>query len=281
MAATVILPIRGGLTALDACLAALDRSLPPDTAVLLLDDASGDPRVADLASDWCAGTALAARHLRSTRPRGQPAACNAAFAEAGDSDPVLLATDALPAGDWLQALVATAAREAQAGSLSAWSNDGEICSFPRFCEASPVPADPGETQRAAAAATAGALPELPAAAGPAVLLRRQALRKIGDFDAASFQQLEHALADWCRRAAAMGWRHLLGDAAYVARQPAEPATATPAQAEELSRLLARWPDLHERMARFMLEDPLQAARQRLQERLDALRRSGPQGDLFG
>src|SRR5690606_42163167 len=106
--------------------------------------------------------------------------------------------DALPIY-WLPALVATAAREAQAGSLSAWSNDGEICSFPRFCEASPVPADPGETQRAAAAATAGALPELPAAAGPAVLLRRQALRQIGDFDAASFQQLVHALADWCRR----------------------------------------------------------------------------------
>src|SRR5690606_41203784 len=60
--------------------------------------------------------------------------------------------DALPIY-WLPALVATAAREAQAGSLSAWSNDGEICSFPRFCEASPVPADPGETQRAAAAAT--------------------------------------------------------------------------------------------------------------------------------
>ena len=50
--------------------------------------------------------------------------------------------------------------------------------------------------------------------------------------------------------------------------------------DNLSRLLARWPDYHERVARFILQDPLQPLRERLQARLDALARSGPQRDLF-
>ncbi len=281
MPASVILPIRGGLAALDACLAALDRSLPAGTAVLLADDACGDPRLTGLIEDWRAATRLSVRHLRGERPRGLPAACNDAFTDAGETDVVLLAPDALPAGDWLQALSSASAQATQAASLSAWSNDGDTCSYPRFCEPSPLPADPAELQRAAGANPASALQPLPAAAGPAVLLRRQALRQLGDFDAATFRHVEEALADWCRRAEAMGWQHLLCESAYVARVPAEPALATPDEAEDLARLLARWPDQHERMARFLLEDPLREARQRLQERLDALSRSGPQGDLFG
>src|SRR5690606_36673212 len=117
-----------------------------------------------------------------------------------------------------------------------------------------------------------ALQPLPAAAGPAVLLRRQALRQLGDFDTATFRHVEQALADWCRRAAAMGWQHLLCESAALARVPAEPALATPDEAEDLARLLARWPDQHECLSRFLIEDPLRVARQRLQERLDALSR---------
>ncbi|KAA2284977.1 glycosyltransferase family 2 protein [Arenimonas fontis] len=281
MLPTVIVPIRGALAALDACLAALDRSLDAGAVVLLADDASGDPRAAGLLSGWCAGTRLAARHLRGERPRGLPAACNAAFAEAGESDVVLLAPDVLPAGEWLSAFAAAARDAGDVASLSAWSNDGEICGFPQFCEPSPPPADPAELQRAAVAGRTRVPAQLPAAAGPAVLLRREALRRFGDFDAVTFRHLEQALADWCRRADAMGWRHLLCESVFVARRSAESAPVTPDQAEDLARLLARWPDQHERMARFILEDPLRSARRALQESLDELARTGPQGDLFG
>jgi hypothetical protein len=45
-------------------------------------------------------------------------------------------------------------------------------------------------------------------------------------------------------------------------------------------LLARWPDYHERVARFIHTDPLRPLRARLAERIDAIERDGPQRDLF-
>ena len=49
----------------------------------------------------------------------------------------------------------------------------------------------------------------------------------------------------------------------------------------LERLLARWPDYNERIARFIMADPLAPLRIRLVERMQALAASGPQRDLFG
>jgi len=46
-------------------------------------------------------------------------------------------------------------------------------------------------------------------------------------------------------------------------------------------LLARWPDYNERVARFILADPLRPLRERLAGQLADLDRSGPQRDLFG
>jgi hypothetical protein len=51
--------------------------------------------------------------------------------------------------------------------------------------------------------------------------------------------------------------------------------------DNLARLLARWPDYNERVARFIMADPLRPLRLRLQEKVDELARSGPQRDLFG
>ena len=51
--------------------------------------------------------------------------------------------------------------------------------------------------------------------------------------------------------------------------------------ENLERLLALWPDYNERIARFIMADPLAPLRIRLIERMQALAASGPQRDLFG
>lgn len=280
---TVVVPVFNALEALDACLAALDRTLPAGARVLIADDASPDPRVAPLAEGWCRRTALAARYLRRTRNLGFPANCNAAFAETGDDDVVLLNADTVPAGDWLGAITRCAASDARIASVTPWSNNAEICSVPRFCESNPEPPDAGAW--AAAAATAGApeYPDLPTAVGFCMYLRRAALRRLGGFDADTFGAGYGEENDWCLRATAMGWRNVLCDDAYVVHLGGAsfgPLGQGPG-GDNLARLLARWPDYNERVARFILADPLRPLRERLLARLVAMSRGGPQHDLFG
>ena len=110
---TVIVPVFNALDALDACLAALSRTLPASAIVLLADDASTDPNIDPLARQWCERSDFTARYLRRHDNLGFPANCNAAFAEAGDADVVLLNSDTVVTSGWLQQLARCAASDAR------------------------------------------------------------------------------------------------------------------------------------------------------------------------
>ncbi len=278
----VIVPIHNALEALDACLASLDRTLPAGTPVLLADDASPDPRIEPLARGWCERSPLAARYVRRPRNLGFPGNCNAAFAETGDADLVLLNSDTVTTPGWLAQLVRCAASDPRIATITPWSNNAEICSWPRFCEDNPAPEFPDAIAEAAAG-LAPAYPELPTAVGFCMYLRRAALRQLGDFDAETFGRGYGEENDFCLRAAAMGWRNVLCDTAYVVHRGGasfEPLDLAPG-GDNLARLLARWPDYNERVARFIMADPLAARRIALEQRLQSLASSGPQRDLFG
>jgi GT2 family glycosyltransferase len=156
-----------------------------------------------------------------------------------------------------------------------WSNVGELCAFPNFGEDNPLPEFPEII--AEAAAVKPMLPELPAASPHCAFVRRAALARIGALDATSHPNLADALVDFSLRATSMGWRNVLCDSAYVGQAIAETGRAA---GGNFSRLLARWPDYHERVARFILTDPLRPLRLRLAERIEHIERSGPQRDLF-
>ncbi len=281
---TVIVPVHNALEALDACLASLDRTLPPGAAVLLADDASPDPRIAPLLDGWAGRTRLAARVVRRPRNLGFPGNCNAAFAETGDSDVVLLNSDTVATPGWLAQLARCAAADPRIATATPWSNNAEICSFPRFCEDNPAPSDADAGAIAdAAASLPGEYPDLPTGVGFCLFIRRAALRQLGGFDADTFGRGYGEENDFCLRVAAMGWRNVLCDTAYVVHQGGAsfaPLDLAP-NGDNLARLLARWPDYNERVARFIMADPLRPLRQRLEDRLGERARSGPQRDLFG
>lgn len=277
----VVVPVFNALAALDACLDALDRTLPAGTRVHLADDASTDPRVPELLAAWAGRSRLAVRLVRRPRNLGFPANCNAAFAETGDADLVLLNTDTVPAGDWLARLAACAAHDPRIASATPWSNHGEIVSFPHFVMQNPMPED-AEALAAAAARLVPRYPVLPTAVGFCMFLRRAALDAVGGFDDATFGRGYGEENDWCLRAEAHGWRHVLCDDAYVAHlgHASFAATGAAPGGENLRRLNGRWPGYNERVARFILDDPLRGDRARLAEALAMLAAEGPQGDLF-
>lgn len=280
---TVVVPIYNALEVLDGCLASLDRTLPSGSRVLLADDASPDPRIEPMARGWAGRSALEVRYVRREHNLGFPANCNAAFADTGDDDLVLLNTDTVTTAGWLAQIARCAASDPRIATITPWSNNAEICSFPRFCENNPAPDHPDAIAEAAAGLAPPEYPELPTAVGFCMYLRRAALDQIGGFDADTFGRGYGEENDFCLRAAAMGWRNVLCETAYVVHLGGasfSPLGLAP-NGDNLARLLARWPDYNERVARFIMADPLRTLRVRLNDRIEALARSGPQRDLFG
>ena len=279
---TVIVPVFNALDALDACLASLDHTLLPGAQVLVADDASTDPRIARLLDDWERRTPLAAHIVVRERNLGFVGNVNRAFAECDDADVVLLNSDTVATNGWLQRIAACAACDAKIATITPWSNNAEICSFPALCEDNPVPDDPDRVAEACATAGAPEYPELPTGVGFCMYIRRAALRQAGDFDAATFGRGYGEENDFCLRVAGIGWRNVLCDDAYVVHTGNAsfgPLGERPG-GDNMRRLLTRWPDYQERVAGFILADPLRPLRERIVRRLAQLQSPRTQNDLF-
>ena len=270
----VVVPLSADDDALDACLAALEAGTPAGTRVWLADDAQAGPRGYAVIEQWMGRTALRADYTRRPRGVGEVAHLDEVLGACGDADVAVLASDSRPLPGWLERMAACMAADGAIGSTTPWSNAGEAVAWPRVGEIAPPPVD-GDRLARAAAAMPSLRPELPAAVGHAVLLRAAARRRAGGLDAASYGSWYAALIDLSLRLAGLGWRNVLCESAFVARDAEGVAFAG-----DMERLAVRWPDWHARLAHFLMHDPLHASRQQLARLLDTVGPPEPQRDLF-
>ncbi len=270
----VLLPIGTDDAALDACLAALDRATPAGTRVWLLDDAQAGPRGIAIIERWLESTPLEAEYTRRRQPVGEARHLAEGIHACGGIDIAVLAPDVRPAPGWLQQLAACLQRDPTIATATPWSNAGECASWPRLGEVQPEPAD---MQRMAAACAR--MPplhhELPTAGTHAVLLRGAPRIRSGALDGESFESWSSALADYSLRLAAMGWRNVLCETAFVARD-----RESDHGEEDIEVMAVRWPDYRPRLTRFLMEDPLHEVRAQLQARYQQADGESPQDDLF-
>ena len=111
----------------------------PGARVVLVDDASTDPRVAPILAGFASRGEE--RHvLTLAENRGFVHAANRGMA-AATGHPVLLNSDTVVTHGWLEALAQCLASDARIATATPWSNNAEIVSVPRFCAANPVPDD--------------------------------------------------------------------------------------------------------------------------------------------
>jgi hypothetical protein len=259
----VLVPVGVDDDALDACLAALEQGTPLRTRVWLADDAQAGPRGRAIIDRWLARTALEAGYTRRLRPIGEAAHLDNMLRACGDEDVLVLASDAVPLPGWAGQLAACAARDPAIATATPWCNAGETASWPRVGEVLPVPDEPGRLARAAASLPPHH-PELPGAVNHAVFLRGSARAKAGGLDADSYVSWHAALIDLSLRMAGLGWRNVLCETAFVARS----GEGVPL-GDDVETLGVRWPTWHARLARFLMDDPLHALRQRLRDAYDA------------
>lgn len=268
MKPTVIIPVFNAYEHLQDCLASISNA-SPDIEVLLIDDASTDARIRPLLEKWT-GRRHGRSWLKNERNRGFVFSVNRGIsAVAGDV--VLLNSDTVVTPNWLDALSDCLGSDPLIATATPWSNNGEIVSFPDFCRASAMPLNAAEIGQAIFAAGPGVYPELPTAVGFCMAVSRLALDKVGLFDEEAFGRGYGEENDFCRRAAAIGFRNVLCDNAYVAHFGGGSFAGLGMRpgADSMGRLLGKHPSYLALIEDFIRTDPLMEYRQALVNAVDS------------
>lgn len=260
----IVVPVFNAVRETGRCLDALQRTLAGQTVgVVVIDDASTAPEIAEvmetLPADWV--------RVRNRDNLGFVATANLGLALAGREDVILLNSDTRVTSGWLEALLACADSDPRIASATPLTNHGEIASIPEFCRPNPWPDDPERWARACRESGPPEYPEVPTAVGFCMYLRRACLDAVGAFDELAFGRGYGEENDWCCRASAAGWRHVLCDDAFVAHQGGAsfgPLGLAPG-GQAMETLLARYPDYLDRVMAFIKADPMAARRERIVE----------------
>ena len=265
----IVVPVFNAKEQTQRCLQALSQNtLPSQAKVLVIDDCSGECEIDEVLGDLPRTWAV----LRNRRNLGFVGTANLGFALAGRDDVILLNSDTEVSQGWLQAIERCAASDLTIGSITPLTNNGEIASIPTFCHSNPYPVDPDLWALAVAKAGMPIYPEVPTAVGFCMYLRRAALDEVGAFDEVTFGRGYGEENDWCCRATAAGWRHVICDDAFVAHEGGAsfgPLGLKPG-GSAMERLLARHPDYLARVQSFIEQDPMAERRRAINRAFQSL-----------
>lgn len=212
---TVVVPIYNAFEAVSECLASLERTLPTNARVLLIDDASPDPRIAEL----LAGYADRANFDVVTNEvnLGYTCTVNKAIGLCVPDDVVLLNSDTVTTARWLDNLRYAAYAQPRVATVTAMSDHAGAFSAPEIGTFNPVgPHLTRDVQaRLIVQAQEGRLIEVPTGNGFCMYMRRTAIEALGTFDEQKFPRGYGEENDFCMRAVRRGWLNLVCDKAYV------------------------------------------------------------------
>lgn len=275
LAVDVIVPVYRGLDETRACLDSLlaaEPALPHECIVI--DDASPEPALSAYLRDLAETGRITL--LANPENLGFVGTVNRGMALHPERDVVLLNSDTRVSGDWLDRLADCAYSDPAAATATPFSNNATICSYPRFCEDNPLPARAGaELDALCRAANPGQAVEIPTAVGFCMYIRRDCLDQLGLFDAERFGKGYGEENDFCMRAAAAGWKHLLCADTFVYHSGGVSfaETQTPRQRDAIQVMRRLHPHYETEVQRHIHADPARPLRLALDTaRLLAVRR---------
>lgn len=172
-----------------------DASPEPEVTTWLREKAAQEPRITLLENEENLG-------FVGTVNRGM--ALNTAH------DVLLLNSDTVVANDWLDRIRQAAYGDARIASVTPFSNNATICSYPRFCEGNDLPPgmDTAAIDALCARTNPGQVVDVPTGVGFCMYIRRDSLNAVGLFDTEHFGKGYGEENDFCQRAAAASWRNL-------------------------------------------------------------------------
>jgi GT2 family glycosyltransferase/glycosyltransferase involved in cell wall biosynthesis len=261
----VVVPVHGSAAQALACIHSVLPTLSRGTRLIVVDDASSDHTLAaalrGLARD---GRISLLRHRRN---RGFGFSANSGIRAAAGHDVVLLNSDTLVAPGWLTELRAVAYSAADTGTVTPFSNEATLLSYPDPNGGNELPDLAGvkSLDRLARAANGGQAVEIPVGVGFCLYIRRDCLDAVGLLRASLFAQGYGEENDLCLRARRLGWRHVAAPGVFVAHVGGQSfgAAARHLRARNAALLESLHPGYAALIEAQATADPLAGARRRL------------------
>lgn len=212
----VIVPVYGGLAETKACLESVWRArCEVDFRLVVIDDCSPEPELSRWLEVQAANRSMVL--LKNTENLGFVATVNRGMQLSHDHDVLLLNSDTEVADGWLDKIHAAAYSRPDIGTVTPFSNNATICSYPKFCQDNDLPDgyNVDTLNPLFATANAGLVFEIPTAIGFCMFIRREVLLRVGLFDVERFGKGYGEENDFCCRAAAAGYVNVLAADVFV------------------------------------------------------------------
>lgn len=266
----VIVPVYRGWTETRACLESVMSSQTRTRfELVVIDDASPDARIEAYLERLASARRISL--LKNDRNHGFVHSANMGMALHFNRDVVLLNSDTEVANDWLDRLRSHAMSDAGVGTITPFSNNATICSYPYEGWPGGIPGSLSlpELDSLFGRILSGRSVEIPTAVGFCMYIRRACLNQVGLFDAETFGRGYGEENDFCMRASEVGWRHVLAADVFVFHVGGVSFSEErfELQRSALAALLAKHPNYLDEIAKFRKKRSIVP----LRETLDAAR----------
>lgn len=254
----IIIPIYNAYDDLNICLETLYKNTDLEKhRLILINDKSSDERMRPYLDSQKKKNVIV---IHNEENQGFSGNINIGMAQSEENDVILLNSDTVLTKGWVEKMVECAYANPSTGTVTPLSNNATLCSVPEFCEENKLPE--GMTVE-----EAGELierisfkryPVITVAHGFCMLIKREVINKVGNFDAATFEKGYGEENDFCNRAMQLGYQNVMCDNTYIYHS----GTKSFLSKEKEERILAhdkilreRYPDLMQRNAEYCAYNP--------------------------
>ena len=265
----VLVPVYDGLEETLECLNSVLRSRALNRTahrLVVLNDATPNPALHRALVDMAAKGEI--DHIQHPANLGFIRNVNRGMSLNPERDVVWLNADTRVHGDWLDRLRAVAYASKDIASVTPFTNNGELMSFPQSRVSHPMP--DAQQQAVLDELARSAHPpavEIETGCGFCLYIKREAINEVGFLDEVHLLRGYGEETDWCLRARSHGWRHMGAPNVFVAHQGGisfgEEKVLRVAHNNAI--LERRYPNASARYENFCLRDPIKPSRQALQK----------------
>ena len=233
-------------------------------ALLVINDCGPEPRLTAALEEFSARGLFAYR--TNAENLGFVQTCNRGLDLARGRDVVLLNSDIVVYGDWLDRLLRHAA-DPRVATITPFSNNATICSYPQINVDNRIQLEitPAELDAYAAVCNAGDASSVPTGVGFCFYMRGSVISEIGPLDAETFGKGYGEENDFCMRALKRGYVNLLAHDVFEFHSGSVSfgSMLEKKGADIFLSILGKHPDYQKRVETHIAVDPARFARKRL------------------
>jgi len=212
----IIIPVYKGLNQTRDCInSVLNSNVKTLYRLIIINDASPEMEISEYLQSISLHECVTI--IENDENLGFTATVNRGMALSDKNDVLLLNSDTRVANNWLDKLRVHAYAHSRVGTVTPFSNNGTICNYPTLDGMKEFPFNESleEFEGAFSQANHEQNIEIPTAVGFCMFIRRDCLNDVGMFDVETFGKGYGEENDFCLRATAKGWVHLLAADTFV------------------------------------------------------------------